>query len=34
MVTLEDIKKNPEVAGFIQGGQKQLNALRIHRTLN
>lgn len=27
MITLEEVKKNPEVAGFVQAGQKQLNAL-------
>lgn len=32
MVTLEDVKNNPEVQQLILSSQKQLNALRIHRT--
>lgn len=27
MITLQDVKNNPEVNGFIEGVQKQLNAL-------
>lgn len=33
MITLEDVKKNPEVQQLILGSQKQLNALRLYRTL-
>lgn len=33
MVTLEDIIKNEEVEALIKGAQKQLDGLRIHRTL-
>jgi hypothetical protein len=32
MITLEDVKNNPEVQQLILGSQKQLNALRIHGT--
>ena len=32
MVTLEKKKKNEEVEALIQGAQKQLDGLRIHRT--
>lgn len=27
MITLQDVKNNPEVKGLIEGEQKQLNAL-------
>lgn len=27
MINFEDVKNNPEVEGFIEGGQRQLNAL-------
>lgn len=27
MITLHDVKNNPEINGFIEGVQKQLNAL-------
>ena len=27
MITLKDVKENPEVIGLIQGGQRQLDAL-------
>ena len=30
MITLEDVKKNPEVQQLILSSQKQLNALRIY----
>jgi len=30
MVTLEDVKNNPEVQELVIGAQKQLNALRIY----
>ena len=33
MGTLELVKKNPEVEALIIGAQKQLDGLRIHRTL-
>ena len=33
MVTLEDVKKNPEVQALIAGSQKQLKELRLYRTL-
>ena len=32
MITLEDVRKNEEVEALIQGAQKQLDGLRIHRT--
>ena len=32
MITLEDVRKNEEVEALIQGVQKQLDGLRIHRT--
>ena len=32
MITLQDVKKNEEVEALIQGAQKQLDGLRIHRT--
>lgn len=32
MITLEDVRKNEEVEVLIQGAQKQLDGLRIHRT--
>lgn len=32
MVTLEDVRNNKEVAALIQGAQKQLDELRLHRT--
>ena len=32
MLTLEDIKKNPEVQELVVGAQKQLDGLRLHRT--
>lgn len=32
MVTLQDVKKNPEVDALIKGAQKQLDGLRIYRT--
>lgn len=33
MITLEDVKNNPEVQQLILSSQKQLNALRIYRAL-
>lgn len=32
MITLQDVKNNPEVDALIKGAQKQLDGLRIHRT--
>ena len=32
MVTLHDVKNNPEVEALIKGAQKQLDGLRLHRT--
>lgn len=32
MVTLQDVKSNPEVEALIKGAQKQLDGLRLHRT--
>lgn len=32
MITLEDVKNNPEVQQLILSSQKQLNALRLYRT--
>lgn len=32
MVTLQDVKNNPEVEALIKGAQKQLDELRLHRT--
>ncbi len=32
MITLEDVKNNEEVEALIQGAQKQLDSLRLHRT--
>ena len=32
MVTLEDVKNNPEVQELVIGAQKQLDGLRLHRT--
>ena len=32
MVTLQDVKNNPEVEALIKGAHKQLDGLRIHRT--
>ena len=32
MVTLPDVKNNPEVEALIKGAQKQLDGLRLHRT--
>ncbi len=32
MVTLEDVKNNEEIKALIEGAQKQLDVLRIHRT--
>lgn len=32
MVTLEDVRNNKEVEALIQGAQKQLDELRLHRT--
>lgn len=32
MVTLQDVKNNPEVEALIKGAQKQLDGLRIYRT--
>ena len=32
MVTLEDVKNNPEVQELVIGAQKQLDGLRIYRT--
>ena len=32
MVTLQDVKNNPEVEALIKGTQKQLDGLRLHRT--
>lgn len=34
MITLEDVKNNPEVQELVIGAQKQLDALRIYRTLS
>ncbi len=31
MITLEDVRKNEEVEALIQGAQKQLDGLRVHR---
>ena len=31
MITLEDVKNNPEVQQLILSSQKQLNALRLYR---
>lgn len=33
LITLEDVKKNSEVQALIEGAQKQLDELRIYRTL-
>ena len=33
LVTLEDVKNNSEIKALIEGAQKQLDGLRIHRTL-
>ena len=33
MVTLQEVMKNEEVEALIKGAQKQLDGLRIHRTL-
>lgn len=32
MVTLQDVRNNPEVEALIKGAQKQLDGLRLHRT--
>ena len=32
MVTIQEVKNNPEVEALIKGAQKQLDGLRIHRT--
>ena len=32
MVTLQDVKNNPEVEALTKGAQKQLDGLRLHRT--
>lgn len=32
MVTLQDVKNNPEVEALIKGAQKQLGGLRLYRT--
>lgn len=32
MVTLQDVKNNPEVEALIKGAQKQLDGLRLHGT--
>lgn len=32
MITLKEIRQNHEVEALIEGAQKQLNELRIHRT--
>lgn len=32
MITLKEVKENPEVEALIKGAQKQLDGLRIHRT--
>ena len=32
MITLEDVKNNPEVHELINATQRQLNVLRIYRT--
>jgi len=31
MITLEDVKNNKEVIALIEGSQKQLDKLRLHR---
>lgn len=32
MITIQDVIENKEVEALIQGAQKQLDGLRIHRT--
>ncbi|CDE26245.1 unknown [Clostridium sp. CAG:440] len=32
MITLQDVKNNPEVEALILGAQQQLDGLRLHRT--
>ena len=32
MITLQDVMKNEEVEALINGAQKQLDVLRLHRT--
>ncbi len=32
MITLQDVKENPEVEALIKGAQKQLDGLRLYRT--
>lgn len=34
MITLEDVKNNPEVQALVKGAQKQIEAIRLYRTLN
>jgi hypothetical protein len=32
MITLEDVKNNPEVQALVKGAEKQIEAIRIYRT--
>lgn len=32
MITLQDVRNNPEVEALIKGAQKQLDGLRLYRT--
>lgn len=32
MITLEDVKNNLEVQALVKAAQKQIEAIRIHRT--